>query len=289
MSALDGKTNKPIARTHTHFSSMHVENNAVRVKRVKGQNLMPHKQQESFRCRAWQKCCWIKPKQRKNTQTQPSTIWTRFRHSRFSTLPHGLICVSFREIKIWLNASRWLVYVKVYQEKPSMSELQWVTVKVRTPQQPDPVYHRGRPEHWHWTLSHLKEGGGTAQGLSLDTKGEAPKMAPWKNIIQNSSLMHDAAMKKHAAKSLLETKAERSSHQTTLRSSIKRQPALKRSALMDVFAFLLPFSKNSDRRFKFFRDMDSDSTWEMENRFQRATLKSNKNTYFNRKQFFLIL
>lgn len=99
--------------------------------------------------------------------------------------------------------------------------------------------------------------------------------------------MHGAAiMKKHAAQSLLETKAQRSSHQTTRRSSIKRQPALKRSALMYVFAFLLPVSKNSDRRFKFFRDMDSDSTWETENRFQRATLKSNKNTYIKSKQFF---
>lgn len=85
-------------------------------------------------------------------------------------------------------------------------------------------------------------------------------------------------------------KRREASHQTTLRSSIKRQPALKRSALMYVLVSLLPFSKNSDRRFKFFRDMDSDSTWETENRFQRATLKSNKNDkhIFQKETVFLI-
>lgn len=37
--------------------------------------------------------------------------------------------------------------------------------------------------------------------------------------------------------------------------------------------FFLPFSKNSDLRFKFFKDMDSESTWEMENRIQWGTVE----------------
>lgn len=39
----------------------------------------------------------------------------------------------------------------------------------------NPVYHRGRPAHWHWTLSHLKEGRGTAQGLSSGVRQEKKK------------------------------------------------------------------------------------------------------------------
>lgn len=202
-----------------------------------------------------------------------------------------MLSVSFKEIKIWLNTSRWLVYVKVYQEKTSMFELQWVTLKVRTSQQPDPVYHRGRPEHWHWTLSHLKEGGGTAQGLSLDTKGEAPKMAPWKNIIHSSSLAIDARRCDY----------EETCSQKSLGDQSAEKPATKRrwgrpwrdsqpwsDQRWCTCLILLPFSKNSDRRFKFFRDMDSDSK---KNRFQRATLKSNKNYkhIFRKETVFLIL
>lgn len=31
----------------------------------------------------------------------------------------------------------------------------------------NPVYHRGRPAHWHWTLSHLKEGNGHSTSVKL--------------------------------------------------------------------------------------------------------------------------
>lgn len=46
----------------------------------------------------------------------------------------------------------------------------------------NPVYHRGRPAHWHWTLSHLKEGRGTAQRLSPDTRQNCPKQSHRMNL-----------------------------------------------------------------------------------------------------------
>lgn len=76
---------------------------------------------------------------------------------------------------------------------------------------PEAVYHRGRPEHWHWTLSHLKEGGGTAQGISSHTKGEATRHGRILSTAAGWQILHDAVIvKKHAAKSLSETKAQRS-------------------------------------------------------------------------------
>lgn len=61
----------------------------------------------------------------------------------------------------------------------------------------NPVYHRGRPAHWHWTLSHLKEGRGTALRLSSDTKQDrhkkrkSPKTKKRTNSNPDSSLSID--------------------------------------------------------------------------------------------------
>lgn len=46
------------------------------------------------------------------------------------------------------------------------------------------------------------------------------------------------------------------------------QPPGRQGRGIPRFFFLLPFSKNSDLRFKFFKDMDSESTWEKETRTQ---------------------
>lgn len=154
----------------------------------------------------------------------------------------------------------------------------------------NPVYHRGRPAHWHWTLSHLKEGRGTALGLSSDTKQDhhkkrkSPKTEPQRNSNPDSSLSIDNWLlinwtwgKKHAkvpwkSESFSKTKAQRTQPPDyTVIIIIKRHPPPSQSALF--FSFFLPFSKNSDLRFKFFKDMDSDSTWEMENRIQWGTVE----------------
>lgn len=91
---------------------------------------------------------------------------------------------------------------------------------------------------------------------------------PWKNILHDSPLLtRDAVMlKKHATGSLSETEGQRNQPPDDAEVTFtKRQSALRWSPQTDyfiylVFLFFLPVSKNSDLRFRFFKDMDSDST-----------------------------
>lgn len=107
---------------------------------------------------------------------------------------------------------------------------------------PNPVYHKGRPEHWHWTLSHLKEGRGTAQGLSSNTNGEDPGWCHGRisSTTAHRRLIHNAVMwKKHATESLSETKAQSSQPPDDAEVAFtERQPALRRSAQMCLFTDL---------------------------------------------------
>lgn len=88
------------------------------------------------------------------------------------------------------------------------------------------------------------------------------------NILHGSPLLtRDAVMlKKHAAGSLSETEGQRNQPPDDAEvTSTKRQSALRRSPQTDYFIYLfsiffLPVSKNSDLRFRFFKDRDSDST-----------------------------
>lgn len=59
-------------------------------------------------------------------------------------------------------------------------------------------------------------------------------------------------------------KRRETSHQITQKSSLS-------SSIPSVVFMSLPCSKNSDLRFKFFKDKGSDSTWEMGNRTQWGT------------------
>lgn len=92
---------------------------------------------------------------------------------------------------------------------------------------------------------------------------------PWKNILHDSPLWtRDAVMlKKHATGSLSETEGQRNQPPDDAEVTFtKRQSTLRRSPQTDYFIYLffliffLPVSKNSDLRFRFFKDMDSDST-----------------------------
>ena len=150
----------------------------------------------------------------------------------------------------------------------------------------NPVYHRGRPAHWHWTLSRLKEGRGTrVKALAPDKsqKRKSPKKEPWRISvltwlsIYNGFLMHLTWGGQDHAKKPLEswelqqrrrndTEAQRT--QPTGYTDVTWRQAHPPLGSVLVLFFFLPCSKNSDLRFKFFKDMGSDSTWEMENRIK---------------------
>lgn len=92
-------------------------------------------------------------------------------------------------------------------------------------------------------------------------KRKSPNTQPWGTSNPDSLLLHKVVTREKHAGDLQETHRTQSS------------PAIRFALLLlklteSPFFFFLPCSKNSDLRFKFFKDMDSDSTWEKEIRTQ---------------------
>lgn len=129
--------------------------------------------------------------------------------------------------------------------------------------------------------------GAQCTGLKADIKRDArqkrksPDTQPWGTSNPDSSLSHEVVTREKHAGDLQETNKTQSS------------PAIRFALLLlklteSPFFFFLPCSKNSDLRFKFFKDMDSDSTWEKEIRTQWVMreqgnmLSSNNDTWDKR-------
>lgn len=125
-----------------------------------------------------------------------------------------------------------------------------------------------------------KEGRGTAQGLSTDTKDGGCSTVPWKNILHDSPLwIRDAVMlKKHATGSLSETEGQRNQPPDDAEVTFtKRQLTLRRSPQTDYFIYLFfffyLFQKTLTSVLGFSKIWILTLRERRKNRFQRATIK----------------